>query len=341
MTSHLLSRAAGLILGFAADRAFADPARWHPVAGFGSLASTAEKVLNAPGAAPWRARAAGTVYTIALVGGAASVGVASRQFSATALRGRPGRQRVWDVGTTAGATWVALGGTSLLRVSGAIGTELAGGEIDAARRWLPWLCGREPHLLDAQELARATIESVAENTADAHVAPVLWGAVAGVPGILAYRAANTLDAMVGHHSERYEYFGWASARLDDLLNWGPARLAGLATVLAAPLVGGSRGDALGAWKRDAKGHPSPNAGVVESTAAGALGLELGGRTPYSYGVEFRGLLNPGGRSAEAGDVNRVRALERLVQDGVVAASVGVLVAVGAAGSLRRRAARPD
>lgn len=325
MTSYLPARAAGLVLGFAADRVFADPTRWHPVAGFGSLASRGERLLNNPGAAPRQAHRAGTIYTAGLVGGAALLGVASRRFSATAFGNAPAARSAWEAATTAAATWVALGGTSLLRVSGTIGAQLESDEIDAARGWLPWLCGRSPELLDAQELARATVESVAENTADAHVAPVVWGAVAGVPGILAYRAANTLDAMVGHRNERYEHFGWASARLDDLLNWAPARVAGLATVLASPLVGGQPSHALSAWQRDAKGHPSPNAGVVESTAAGALGITLGGRTPYAYGVEFRGQLNPGGRSARAEDVGRVRRLERIVQDGTVAAAIVALV----------------
>ena len=337
MTSYLLNRAAGLAFGFAADRVFADPTRWHPVAGFGSLASRGERLLNTPGAAPWQARTAGAIYTAGLVGGAALLGAASRRFSAIALGNTPAARSAWEVATTAAATWVALGGTSLLRVSGTIGAQLESDEIDAARGWLPWLCGRSPELLDAQELARATVESVAENTADAHVAPVVWGAVAGAPGILAYRAANTLDAMVGHRNERYEHFGWASARLDDLLNWAPARIAGLATVLAAPLVGGHPSHALGAWKRDAKGHPSPNAGVVESTAAGALGITLGGRTPYAHAVEFRGLLNPGGRRARAEDVARVRRLERIVQDGTLVAAVAALVVAGLAVGRSRRA----
>lgn len=330
MTSDLLSRAAGLALGFAADRVFADPASWHPVAGFGAVAQRAEGALNRLGAAPARARAAGIVFSAGMVGGAASIGVAAGGLADRGLRRHPAARAAADIALTAAATWVSLGGTSLLRVAGTIGGALAEGDDDGAREWLPWLCGRAPYLLDAQELARATVESVAENTADAHVAPVVWGAVAGAPGILAYRAANTLDAMVGHRSERYENFGWAAARLDDVLNWIPARLAGLATIAAAPSVGGKMRDAARAWVRDASGHPSPNAGVVESTAAGALGVELGGRTPYTYGIEFRGLLNAGAAPVREADIPRALALERRVQCGTVVAAVAGLMVAGAA-----------
>ena len=137
-------------------------------------------------------------------------------------------------------------------------------------RCATWSAGT-PAELGPDEIARATVESVAENTSDAVVAPLLWGAVAGVPGLLGYRAVNTLDAMIGHRSPRYERFGWAAARLDDLANWVPARVAGLAAAVAAPLVGGSPAVALRAVRRDAGQHPSPNAGVVEAAFAGALG----------------------------------------------------------------------
>src|SRR2546428_11566738 len=115
---------------------------------------------------------------------------------------------------------------------------LEAGDLGAARRRLPNLCGRDPSTLDPSELARATVESVAENTSDAVVAPLLWGAVAGVPGLVAYRVVNTLDAMVGHRSERYLRFGWAAARLDDAANLAPARLSAGLAVLLAPVVGG-------------------------------------------------------------------------------------------------------
>src|SRR5262249_15070898 len=152
----------------------------------------------------WRpSRAAGAVYVAVLVGGSAALG-----------RRLPG----WLV------LWTALGGRSLERAALALADALDRGDLDEARRLAPALVGRDPTALDAGELARAAVESVAENTGDAVVAPLLWFAVAGTPGALAYRAANTLDAMVGHRSDRYREFGWAAARLDDVLNWPAARL---------------------------------------------------------------------------------------------------------------------
>jgi len=144
-----------------------------------------------------------------------------------------------------------------------------GGDLPRARAVLPSLAGRDPSGLGAGELTRATVESVAENTSDAAVAPLFWGAVAGVPGLLVYRAVNTLDAMVGHRSPRYERFGWAAARLDDVANWPPARLTAALTVACAPLSGGSGTGALTAWREDGAAHPSPNAGRCEAALAGA------------------------------------------------------------------------
>jgi adenosylcobinamide-phosphate synthase len=152
-------------------------------------------------------------------------------------------------------------------------------------------------------LARACVESVAENASDAVVAPLFWGAVAGLPGLLGYRAANTLDAMVGHRSPRYRRFGWAAARLDDVLNWVPARLAGLLTAALGPDLVGS----LRAVRRDARVHPSPNAGVVEAAFAGALGLQFGGVNRYGDEVEDRGRLGSG-RPPEPADIARTTAL---------------------------------
>jgi len=160
---------------------------------------------------------------------------------------------------------------------------------------------------------------VAENTSDAVAAPLFWGAVAGIPGLLGYRAVNTLDAMVGHRSPRYARFGWAAARLDDLVNWVPARLAGLAAVLAAPLVGGSSSAAWRAVRNDARQHPSPNAGVVEAAFAGALGVRLGGRNVYQGRVEERGVLGDG-RPVAVGDIARTNQLAGMVSASAVCIS---------------------
>src|SRR5439155_1094215 len=149
--------------------------------------------------------------------------------------------------------------------------------------------------------ARATVESVAENSSDAEVAPLVWGALAGVPGLVGYRAVNTLDAMVGHRSARYRRFGTAAARLDDVANLAPARLTAALTVVAARVVGGSWRGALRTWLRDGGRHPSPNAGRCEAAMAGALGIRLGGRNVYGQRVEQRPTLGDG-RTAKPDDI---------------------------------------
>ncbi|HEY4018636.1 MAG TPA: cobalamin biosynthesis protein, partial [Pseudonocardiaceae bacterium] len=167
------------------------------------------------------------------------------------------------------------------------------------------------------------VESVAENTSDAVVAPLFCGAVAGVPGLLGYRAVNTLDAMVGHRSPRYGQFGWAAARVDDVLNLAPARLAALLATIGAPVVGGSSSAAWRTWRRDASAHPSPNAGQIEAAFAGALEIRLGGRTPYSHGFEDRPVLGDG-RTPDSGHVTRAVELSRVV--GALAGAVAVVLA---------------
>nr|WP_042189804.1 cobalamin biosynthesis protein [Kibdelosporangium sp. MJ126-NF4]CEL18888.1 Adenosylcobinamide-phosphate synthase [Kibdelosporangium sp. MJ126-NF4]CTQ95308.1 Adenosylcobinamide-phosphate synthase (EC 6.3.1.10) [Kibdelosporangium sp. MJ126-NF4] len=299
-------RAVGLLLGVVADGVFGDPRRRHPVAGFGAVAQRLEKLVYQDRKLP------GVVYTGILAGSAVAVGVAAERL------GR--RHPLLRVLTTATATWIALGGKSLATEGTSMGRELDSGDIDAARKRLPSLCGRDPQALDATALARATVESVAENTSDAVVAPLFWGALFGVPGLLGYRAINTMDAMVGHRSPRYRNFGWASARLDDVVNLVPARAAAALTVAGAPVVGGSAQGAWHAWQRDATAHPSPNAGRVEAAFAGALEIRLGGRTVYSYGVEERPVLGTG-RSPDAGHVTRAVELSRVV---------GAFAGVGAA-----------
>ena len=183
------------------------------------------------------------------------------------------------------------------------------------------LVGRDTSVLDETEVSRATVESVAENTSDAVVAPLVWGAVLGVPGLLGYRAANTLDAMVGHRGERYGRFGWASARLDDLLNLPGARLSGLLAAALAPTVGGRPSAALHAWRRDARRHPSPNAGVVEAAFAGALGVRLGGRNHYAHGTEDRVVLGDGPPPTRADIGRAVRLADAVGTGAVVVAAV--------------------
>jgi adenosylcobinamide-phosphate synthase len=309
-------RPTGLLLGAAADGLWGDPRRGHPVAGFGAGAAALERRLYADH------RGAGIAHTALLVAAVGGLGVAVE---------RAGRwHALVGVLGTAVATWAVLGGASLAGHGAALARELNAGDLDAARHRMPSLCGRDPALLDAGGMARAGTESMAENTADAVVAPLLWGAVAGVPGLLGYRAVNTLDAMVGYRSARYLRFGWAAARLDDLVNLLPARVSGLLFALLAPAVGGSPAAAVRAWRRDAAAHPSPNAGPVEAAAAGALGVRLGGRTVYAHGVEERPRLGSG-RAPTPDDLRRAARLSRLV--GVAAA----VLSAGVAGWLGRPA----
>ncbi|MFF7077166.1 cobalamin biosynthesis protein [Streptomyces lavendulae] len=286
----------GVTAGLIGDRILGDPRRGHPVAAFGRTAAAVEGAL-------WRDdRARGALHTLVCAGGAAAVGA----LGARAVRSRPAAVRI---ALTAAATWAVVGGTSLGREARAIGGALAAGDADVARERLPHLCGRDPHALDEQQMARAVVESVAENTSDAVVGALVWGAVAGVPGLLAFRAVNTLDAMVGHRSPRYLRYGWASARLDDLAGWPGARLTALAAVAAGP----DRRGAVRAWRADAAAHPSPNAGPVEASFAGALGVRLGGALSYGGRVEHRAVLNgAAGRPVAVADIDRAVRLSRRV-----------------------------
>jgi adenosylcobinamide-phosphate synthase len=258
-------------------------------------------------------RVVGALYAAGLTGGAGLLGAAL----AHPVR-RPGGR----VALTALATWAVVGGTTLRREAAALHALLAVGDVDGARARLPHLCGRDPAALDVPGLARATVESVAENTSDAVVGPLFWGAVAGVPGLLAYRAVNTLDAMVGHRSERYRRFGWAAARLDDAANLVPARVTAALTVALAPVVDGRPQSAWRAWRRDGAKHPSPNAGPVEAAFAGALGRTLGGRLSYAGRVEDRPLLGDGPAPTVA-DIARAARLSAAVSLAAGAAAVAV------------------
>ncbi|HEY2831757.1 MAG TPA: cobalamin biosynthesis protein [Sporichthyaceae bacterium] len=310
MTRGSKARALGLAVGCLLDAVFADPRRGHPVAGFGRLAGGLERRCRRD------SRAAGLGYTSLAVAGPVVLGIAVERVTA----GRP----LARMAGTALATWTVLGGTSLARQGVAMAAALDRDDLPAARARLSHLCARNPDGLGAPELARATVESVAENTGDAVVAPLCWGALAGVPGLLGYRAVNTLDAMVGYRDERYRRFGTAAARLDDVANLLPARLTGLLTVALAPGVGGAPAATVAVLRADRGAHPSPNAGWCEAAAAGALGVRLGGSNSYPGYVEDRPLLNASGRAPQPADIGRAVRLSRLV--GAAAAGLAVVAA---------------
>jgi adenosylcobinamide-phosphate synthase len=291
-----------VLAGYLADLALSDPTRGHPVALFGQAATMLERVTYRD------TKVAGALHVGLMVGAATLLGTAATR-----------RGRRWSIAANAAATWICLGGTSLARTGLEMSRLLERGDVEAARRLLPSLCGRDPARLDGAGLTRAALESVAENTSDAAVAPLLWAAAGGVPGVLAYRGINTLDSMIGHRCPRYARFGWAAARLDDLANYVAARATAALVVTCAPLAGGSASGAVWAWRRDAARHPSPNAGVVEAAFAGALGVRLGGPTQYHHDLQIRPTLGDG-RQPTVADLNRAVVLSRAVQ-----ASAAVLI----------------
>jgi len=321
------ARAMGLLLGVAADAVLGDPVRGHPVAGFGRFAAATERRLYTD------SRLAGGAHLLVCAGATVGVGAG---VAALARRGGPLAETL----AVATITWAVVGGASLAGEASALADSLDAHDLAAARARIPHLCGRDPASLDADGMVRAGCESVAENTSDAVVGPLVWGALAGVPGLLGYRAVNTLDAMVGHRSERYRNFGWASARTDDVLNLAPSRLTAALIVALAPLLGGRPGRALAAWRRDAGAHPSPNAGPVEAAAAGALGIRLGGRTVYPHGAEERPVLGDGRPPAVAA-LRRMATLSRAVTwaAAAVTASIAVTGSVAVTGSLTQAARR--
>ncbi len=289
--------AGGIAAGVIADAVAGDPRRGHPVALFGRAAAMLERGLYAD------AKTRGVVFTACCEALAIGPALAATRIT----RHRPLARLAW-AGTV---TWAVTGARSLTAEAGRVHRALLAGDLPGARRLLPNLVGRDPAGLDAAGIARAVVESVAENTSDAIVAPLLWGALAGPPGLAGYRAANTLDAMVGHHSPRYQQFGWASARLDDVVNWAPARVTALLAAACAPVVGGRPADAWRIALDYGPRHPSPNAGWCEAAFAGALGVQLGGPLSYAGRAEQRPELGVG-RPPEPADIARASRLCRSV-----------------------------
>ena len=298
MVSRPRCHAVAAAVGLLADRVLGEPpVEPHPVALFGRGMRAFERRCYAD------RRRAGVAHAATGVAAGVAAGLM--------------------VGDAAFGAYLAVAGRSLAEAATEVAAALEAGDLDRARLHLPALVGRDPTDLDEKEIARAVVESVAENTVDAVVAPALWAAAAGAAGALGYRAVNTLDAMVGHRSPRYANYGWASARLDDVAGWIPARATAGLVALARPAAAGQ------VWRsvrRDAGAHPSPNAGVAEAAFAAALGLRLGGVNRYQERVELRPALGDG-RPAEPSDIARAVDLSRDVTMVLAAA----LLAVGLGG----------
>ena len=265
-----------LMVALAIDAAVGDPA-WlyrvvpHPVAMIGRLVAAGERRLNDPrqGAGARARRGAGLVTVVTVIAAAVGFGVA------IVLQGPTGG---WIVEAVLASTLLAFRGLHDRARSVADGLDIGLAEGRAAVRHI---VGRDPDSLDQAGVARAAVESVAENFSDGVVVPAFWFALLGLPGLCAYKAINTLDSMIGHQGERYHAFGRWAARIDDFANWLPARLAAAIIVLAAALMPAASG--RGAWRamaRDADRHRSPNAGWQEAAFAGALGFALAGPRRY-------------------------------------------------------------
>ena len=268
----------------------------HPVVVIGRLIGRLDKRLNKPSLPEADRKTRGVVLVVLMVALALVVGGAIA-FVARAV------PHLWLLEVFAAATLIAQ--RALFDHVDDVARALEHNGLEAGRYAVSRIVGRDPQSLDEHGVARAAIESLAENFADAVVAPVFWFVVLGLPGLLLYKTVNTLDSMVGYRNDKYRAFGWASARLDDVLNLIPARLSGLIIALAALFA--ARGNplrALGTMVRDAGHHKSPNSGWPEAAMAGALGLALGGPRKYPGLVVDEKWIGQGRARATVADIDR-------------------------------------
>ncbi len=293
------------------DRLLGEPRRAHPLVGFGRAASALESRLNRTAHAPWRQRWHGALAVVLLL-------LPPSLLCWLAVRapalGVPAEIFLLDL---------TLGGRSLSEHARRVAEALRTNDLDAARRRVSFMVSRDIASMQAAEVARAAVESVLENGNDAVFGALFWFLVAGAPGAVFYRLANTLDAMWGYRTPRYLHFGWAAARLDDLLNYVPARLTALTYAIL-----GHTARALRCWQAQGRAWESPNAGPVMASGAGALGVTLGGAACYHGACKHRPALGEGS-PATAGDIDRAL---RLVDRGVVL-WLGVWLAAALGGRL--------
>ena len=290
-----------VIAALALDALIGDP-DWlwrrlgHPVALIGALIDALDRRFNRDDQSPQQRRSAGVLTTAALL---VITGGAGALIQVVALRFTGGNIVIALVAS------IFIAQRSLYQHVDEVRSAFTEGGLADAREAVSMIVGRDPRQLDEAGICRAAIESCAENFSDGVVAPVFWLALLGLPGLIAYKAINTADSMIGHRTERFASFGWAAARLDDLVNLVPARLSALLLAVAAPIAGGSIGTSLGVVKRDASKHRSPNAGWPESAMAGALGLALAGPRRYAEQVVDDPFLNAeANHQAKPDDIGR-------------------------------------
>ena len=282
------------LLGLTLDRLLGEPRRLHPLAGFGTLASALERLLNKAPQNTWRSLLLGALALCALVLPLLFLAIGL----SAALDG------IWLLLAQAVALYFALSLRGLAEHGLAVAEPLQRGELNVAREQVSRIVSRQASALDEQGVAAAATESMLENGADAVFASLFWFLVGGIPGVIVHRAVNTLDAMWGYRNPQFLYFGRAAARLDDVMGWVPARLTALTYTLL-----GDRKLAWRCWRQQASQWDSPNAGPVMAAGAGALNVQLGGPSPYPQGVKQRphlGGINP----ASAGTIQAAIALVR-------------------------------
>jgi len=297
----------------------------HPVVWLGALIAWLDHALNRSAWPAWLRRVGGMLSVVTLIFAATAPAFAVQSMLPRALPG-------WAAfAVLALAASAFLAQRSLYAHVGAVGAALRRDGLAGGRAAVAHIVGRNPLSLDEAAVVRAAIESLAENFADGVVAPAVWGVAAGLPGLVAYKAVNTADSMIGHRTPRHEAFGWAAARLDDLVNLPASRLAALWLILAACLRrGASPAGAIRAVVRDARRHRSPNAGWPEAAMAGALGLRLAGPRTYGETRVDDAWMGDGRADAGPDDLRRALALYRsaCAIEIVVTAALWWLIAPG-------------
>ena len=261
----------------------------HPVVGIGALISTADQILNRDNWPAAVRKIAGVFFLLVII---TSLYLVCRLIVSGIPSGWAG------IGLTAVLAWPFLAAKSLSDHVQAVAVNLQAGDLPAARKAVSMIIGRNSEQLDQNAIARAAVESLAENTSDGVTAPLFWGVLFGLPGLVVYKAINTADSMIGYRTKKHQAFGWAAARLDDLVNLIPARLTGLMYVLLAraPM------HALAVMVKDAPRHRSPNAGWPESAVASALGIRLSGPRQYNGMTNSDPWLNKAGRDPGPQDI---------------------------------------
>lgn len=321
-----------LIVAFGIEAMLAYPALLfraigHPVSWIGALIGALDTALNRPDYSDTMRRIAGVVTVLLLLGVSLGAGLSLQMVARV----------VPSLGFALAVVVVAMliAGGNLDQHVRVVAAALRAEGLEGGRKSVANIVGRDPEALDEAAICRAAIESLAENASDGVTAPALWYLIGGLPGMIAYKAINTADSMIGHLSERYRAFGWAAARLDDLVNLPASRLTGLMFIAAAAVVPGA--SAVSAWRafrRDARLHRSPNAGWPEAAMAGALGLRLAGPRAYHGVLVDDHWMGDGRMEATAEDVDRALVIYRVAFASallVVAASAALIISISARG----------